>query len=121
MNPYDVPEFKLNLPHALLHLLLMVTLQSRSTMTLAYYHSHFADKGVNNAPTDTQLMSGGARSPASSVWHRSLCSQPPHYIHVTSNKWCLPPLHSLIRSAPRAKTAKWLMIYEMLREQVSGK
>lgn len=59
MNPYDVPEFKLNLSHALLHLLLMITLQSRSTMTLTYYHSHFADEGVNNAPTDTQLMSSG--------------------------------------------------------------
>ena len=28
-------------------------------MTLTYYHSHFADEGVNNAPTDTQLMSSG--------------------------------------------------------------
>ena len=121
MNPYGVLEFKLNLSHALLHLLLMITLQSRSTMTLTYYHSHFADEGVHNAPTGTQLMSSGARSPASSVWHRSLSSQPPHYIHVTSDKRYLPLLQSLIRAAPRAKTAKWLMIYEMRREQVSCK
>ena len=53
MNAYDVPELKLNLSHALLHLFLMIALQSRSSITLIYYHSHFADKGVKKIHPQT--------------------------------------------------------------------
>lgn len=62
------------------------------TNTLICHHSHFAD---NNSPTETQLVSGGAGSQNSSVRHQSLCSQPPHCIHVTSNKCGLHLLQSL--------------------------